>query len=80
MRPTNQRAGTQIPVRTVVGYLGVVGALDLLLSAVLARAFTGATAGVATVAVFFAFFVPLGVASVLSADRVLVVMAQRHGR
>ncbi|MFD7644405.1 hypothetical protein ACFV4P_27605 [Kitasatospora sp. NPDC059795] len=85
MRPTNPRSGalapgTQVPAGAVVGYLGALGVLDLLLSAVLARALTGTAAGTATVAVFLAVFVPLGVASVLSADRVLVAMVQRHER
>ncbi|KDN81242.1 hypothetical protein [Kitasatospora cheerisanensis] len=73
-------AGTQVPGSAVVGYLGALGTLDLLVSGVLARVLTGTAAGAATVAVFLAFFVPLGVASVLSADRVLVLMVQRHGR
>jgi hypothetical protein len=85
MRPTESTepggpalaAATQVPAGAVVGYLGTLGVLDLLLSAVATRALTGAAAGAATVTVFLAFFVPLGVAAVLSADRVLVARARR---
>ncbi|GAA2108253.1 hypothetical protein GCM10009759_48070 [Kitasatospora saccharophila] len=72
--------GTRIPASAVIGYIGVCGALDLLLSAALAGLLAGGTGGAGTALVFGAFFVPVGVASVLSADRVLTTVARRRGR